>query len=82
MQKQKWDRLTSATRAVGAIAVAALDTGSDNLAVDVLGVVDIEVASATAAVRSLSGHDEEIRREKKIRGRCFSRALVKRRKMT
>lgn len=44
---------TSATSTEGAIAMAALGTNANDLAVDILGVVGVDVTGATAAVRNL-----------------------------
>jgi hypothetical protein len=50
-------QLTSSSDAVGAVAVAALRAGPDDRAVDVLGLVGVDVASAAAAVGDFgSGH--------------------------
>jgi hypothetical protein len=49
--------LTSSARAVGSVAVRALDSDADDLAVTVPGVIGVEVAGAAAAVGDLrSGH--------------------------
>jgi hypothetical protein len=51
------DKLTSSSDAVGAVAVAALRAGPDDRAVDVLGLVGVDVAGAAAAVGDFgSGH--------------------------
>lgn len=53
---------TSSTSAVCAIAVAAHLATSHNRAVDVLGVVDVDVTGTTTAVRNFAGrHVERLR---------------------
>lgn len=53
----KESKLTSTSSAVGAVAVAALNASADDLAVDVLGVVLLDVAGAATAVGNLgTGH--------------------------
>jgi len=47
-----WVFLTSATSAKGSITVAAFGTSSNNLSVNILGVVGRNVACAAAAVRN------------------------------
>lgn len=47
---------TSSTGAVCSIAVATLGTSSDDLTIDVLGIVDIDVAGAATAVGNFDGH--------------------------
>lgn len=46
----------SSSSAVGAITMASLRTKADNLAINVLGVVDVDVAGAATAVGYFSGH--------------------------
>jgi len=50
-----FDVLTSTTSAESAVPVAAGDADSDDLAVHVLGVVGVDVASTAAAVRNFGG---------------------------
>lgn len=54
--KRHWKIHTSSTGAVCSIAVATLGTSSDDLTIDVLGIVDIDVAGAATAVRNFDGH--------------------------
>lgn len=49
-------RLTSSPGAECAITVASLDAGANNLTINVLSVVDVDVAGAAAAVRNLVRH--------------------------
>jgi hypothetical protein len=51
--------LTSSSSAVGTVMVAALNTGSYNRAINILGVIGADVSSPTTAVRYLSGHDDD-----------------------
>lgn len=55
---QKRPKLTSTTSAESSIAMAALGANTDDLSVDVLGVIGVDVAGATAAVGNFrrSGH--------------------------
>lgn len=47
---------TSAARTVRAITVASNNASSNNLAVDILGIVRLEVACTPATVRDFGGH--------------------------
>lgn len=46
--------LTSSTSTVCAVTMASYNTSSYDLAIDVLGIIVLEVARAAAAVRNLS----------------------------
>ncbi len=55
-KKRRKKGLTSSSCAEGAVVVAARDAFSHHLAVDVLGIVGVDVAGAAAAVRDFCCH--------------------------
>ena len=59
---ETWIRLTSSSSAISTISVAALLANTDNLAVNILSVVDVDVAGAATAVRNLGRHCQRLRR--------------------